>query len=168
MCVGTDEEFIRFARESQRRLLRYADLLCGDHGRAEDLVQDALIKTYLAWSRVQSGDPEAYARKTISHAHIDWWRRRPWRERPVAELPEVIGGDDSSTVITQRDAVQRALAALTRRERMMIALRYYYDMSEAEIAAETGCARGTVKSATARALAKLKKHADIRSEAVNS
>jgi len=165
-----DDDFTAFVRGAQSRLVRYADLLCGDRGRAEDLVQHGLIKTYLAWSRVKSGNPEAYARTVIGHAHIDWWRRRPWRETPTEVLPERLSShaDDYAADLSRREDIMRALALLTKRERTMVVLRHLYGMTEAEVARELGCAVGTVKSGTARGLAKLRTQSGLKSETAAS
>jgi RNA polymerase sigma-70 factor (sigma-E family) len=159
-----DDGFDAFVRAAQSRLVRYADLLCGDRGRAEDLVQHALVKTYLAWSRVAGGNPETYARTVISHANIDWWRRRRWRETPTEVVPDRATGADHATDYVRRDAVMRALGKLTRRERSMVVLRFLYGMTEPEVAAELGCAVGTVKSGTARGLAKLRTQPELQGE----
>lgn len=151
-----EAEFRAFVVGSQRRLLHVADLLTGDRGRAEDVVQHALAKVYLAWPRLRSGQPEAYARRCIVNAHTDWWRRRTWFERPVVDVDDRAGPGDHAVEFAQRDAVLRALAGLTTRERAVIVLRYYAQLSEAEIAAELGCAPGTVKSTAARALSRLR------------
>lgn len=156
---ASEADFAAFVRGSQQRLVRYADMLCGDRGRAEDLVQHALLKTFLAWRRVAAGNPEAYARTVVSHAYVDWWRRRTWRETPTDQIPEpraAIGQPDHADSLARRDTVLRALAQLTPRERAMVSLRHLYGLSEAEVARELGCAVGTVKSGTARALGKLR------------
>lgn len=168
-----DEDFTAFVRGAQRRLVRYADLLCGDRGRAEDLVQQAFMKTYLAWKRVGQGNPEAYARTIISHACIDWWRRKPWRETVTDALrdDEVAtswfrADSDLATEVAHRDLVMRVLAELRPRERAMVVLRYQYGLTDAEVGDELGCPAGTVKSTVSRALAKLRTHEDLRREAV--
>lgn len=160
-----DDEFAAFVRGAQRRLVRYADMLCGDRGRAEDLVQHALLKTYLAWRRVGAGNPEAYARTVVSHAYVDWWRRRTWRETPTGELPEQAAPHtDHADALARRDIVMRALSQLSPRERAMVSLRHLYGLSEAEVARELGCPIGTVKSGTARALAKLRADPLLRAD----
>ncbi len=158
-----DDEFTEFVGMVQHRLIRYADLISGDRGRAEDLVQGALVKVYLRWARLRDGNPEAYARTIITHAQTDWWRRRPWREVPSSITPRWSEGSqpdiapDVAASLTDRDAVMRALASLAPRERAVIVLRYYVDLAEADVARELGCPVGTVKSTTARALAKLRR-----------
>jgi RNA polymerase sigma factor (sigma-70 family) len=101
----------------------------------------------------------------ISHAYIDWWRRRTWRETPTDELPEPeTTYVDHADTLARRDVVMRALSQLTRRERAMVSLRHLYGLSEAEVARELGCPVGTVKSGTARALAKLRADPLLRAD----
>ena len=159
------EEFTDFVVGMQAKMVRLAELLTGDRDRAEDLAQDGFAKAFAAWRRIRDQDPAAYVRRCIINANIDWWRRRGWRERPHADLPDRPGGPDVAAALAARDLVLRALARLTVRERAVLALRFYFDLSEAQISAELGIAQGTVKSTLARALAKLRADADLRSEA---
>jgi RNA polymerase sigma-70 factor (sigma-E family) len=172
-----DDGFADFVRGSQARLVHLAELLTRDRGRAEDLAQHAYAKAFASWGRVRRGDPEAYVRRCVTNANIDWWRRRTWRERPSEILPEAATGASSGNVpnaannsgdpapaIANRDLVLRALARLTDRERTVVALRFYLDMPETQVAAELGLRPGTVKSTTARALAKLRQDADLRAD----
>jgi RNA polymerase sigma-70 factor (sigma-E family) len=152
-----EQAFNAFVAARSRHLLQTAFLLTGDRHRAEDLLQTALTRAYLRWDRIESEDPEGYVRRTLANAHIDWWRRKPWREEPSAELPDVAVRDEASSYAV-RDAVLQALAGLSRRQRAVVVLRYYEDLSEAEIAAVLGCSAGTVKSAASRAMAKLREH----------
>jgi len=163
---GEDDEFRSFVLESQQRLFHLADGLTGDRGRAEDLVQHGLLKTYLAWHRVRNGNPESFARAVIVNKNIDWWRRRPWREHPSASLPDVPDGAEGAAELARREIVLHALAQLTVRERTVIALKYFYDLPDASIASELKCAVGTVKSTAARALNKLKENPDLRKDEV--
>ncbi|MFL6115226.1 MAG: SigE family RNA polymerase sigma factor [Catenulispora sp.] len=160
-----DDGFAEFVRGSQTRMVHLAELLTRDRGRAEDLAQHAYAKAYASWPRVSRGDPEAYVRRCIVNANVDWWRRRTWHERPSEVLPEAAqrGGDPAASA-ADRDLVLRALSRLTDRERTVIALRFYLDMSEVQVASELGIRPGTVKSTTARALAKLRQDAELRSE----
>ena len=155
--ADSDESSFRaFVDDSQRSLLRVAELLTGgDRGRAEDLVQHALVKTYLAWSRVGGGRPEAYARAIIVNAHRDFWRRQIWREKSVASLPETGDGRHHADDAARRLTILNALRCLTTKERTVVVLRYYADLSEADAAQAMGVAIGTVKSTHARALARL-------------
>jgi RNA polymerase sigma-70 factor (sigma-E family) len=158
-----DREFDAFVAARSRHLLQAAYLLTGDPHRAEDLLQTALTRAYLMWDRISSDDPEGYVRRILANANIDWWRRRPWREEPRAVLPET-AEPDASAASDVRDAVLKALAGLSPRQRAVVVLRYYEDMSEAEIADVLGCSAGTVKSAAFRALAVLRRDAGLRNQ----
>ena len=160
-------EFSEFVARSQARMVRLAELLTGDRGRAEDLAQHGYVQAYAAWRRIRTGEPDAYVRRCIVNANTDWWRRRTWREQPFAMMPETPAGFDTAAAFADRDVVLRALARLTSRERMVIVLRYYLDLSEQEIAAQLKIAPGTVKSAASRALAKLRSDAALRAEVVS-
>lgn len=151
-----DDEFTDFVAAVSRRLLHAGDLLTGDRARAEDLVQHALARAYARWPSVRDGNPEAYVRRSMLNAYLDWWRRRRWRELPEAAAGAGPASEDPAVEVVRRDAVQRALACLTRRERAVVVLRYWFDLSEEQIAAELGIARGTVKSTNARALQRLR------------
>jgi RNA polymerase sigma-70 factor (sigma-E family) len=159
---SVDEEFTRFVEGTANRLLHAADLLTGDRARAEDLVQNALARTYSHWSSVRRGHPEAYVRRAVLNGYLDWWRRVRPRELPLPDGdPGAASGDHAADVV-RRDAVQRALAGLTRRERAVIVLRYWFDLSEAQIAEELHIAPGTVKSTASRALARLRESDQLR------
>jgi RNA polymerase sigma-70 factor (sigma-E family) len=158
-----EQAFNAFVSARSRHLLQTAYLLTGDPHRAEDLLQTALTRAYLRWDRIESEDPEGYVRRTLANAHIDWWRRKPWREEPSAELPDV-AGPDQAAAFDVRNAVLGALAGLSRRQRAVVVLRYYEDLSEAEIAAVLGCSPGTVKSAASRAMAKLRAHPGLAAQ----
>jgi RNA polymerase sigma-70 factor (sigma-E family) len=149
-------DFDSFVDAASLRLLKAALLLTGDHGRAEDLVQDALARAFLRWDRIVDEDPMAYVRRSMLNAYVDWWRRRPWREQPVEALPERITADDTGDRQAEADAVLRALDLLSRRERAVVVLRYYDDLSEAQIAHVLAMPAGTVKSTASRALGKLR------------
>ena len=160
-------DFADFVAGAQAKMVRLAELLTGDRGRAEDLAQDGFARAYAAWPRIRGGDPHAYVRRCIVNANTDWWRRRTWREQPRALVPDQPERTDMSAVHAARDVVLRALARLTARERAVIALRFYLDLTEYQIARELGIAPGTVKSTVARALAKLRADAELRAEAVS-
>jgi RNA polymerase sigma-70 factor (sigma-E family) len=157
-------EFTDFVMGQQGKMVRLAELLTGDRGRAEDLAQDGFAKAYSAWHRIRGGDPSAYVRRCIINANTDWWRRRTRYEQPSPQLPEGLIQVDMAAASAARDLVLRALAKLTSRERAVLALRFYLDLSEIQIAQELGISPGTVKSAAARALAKLRADAELRSE----
>jgi RNA polymerase sigma-70 factor (sigma-E family) len=160
------EEFSRFVASSQAKMVRLGELLSGDRGRAEDLAQHGFAQAYSAWRRVRGGDPDAYVRRCIINAHYDWWRRRSWYERPASDLPERPDLTDAFAAAVDREVVLRALSRLTLRERIVLVLRYYLDLSEQQIAAELKIAPGTVKSAAARGLAKLRADAELRAETI--
>jgi RNA polymerase sigma-70 factor (sigma-E family) len=153
---GRDREFSDFVAGSQRRLVHFAELLTGDHGRAEDLVQEALVKAYVAWPRIRAGGAEAYVRSCVVNGRTDWWRRKSSHERPTASPADSVVSTDAVCGVDDRVVVLGALAKLTERERAVIALRFYLGLSEAQTAADLGVAVGTVKSTTARAIAKLR------------
>lgn len=158
-------EFAGFVAASQARMVRLALLLTGDRSRAEDLAQDGYAKAYASWERIRGGDPGAYVRRCIVNANTDWWRRRTWREQPHALVPDQPGQRDMAGDMAAREVVLRALARLTRRERTVLALRFYLDLTEFQIAHELGIAPGTVKSTVARGLSKLRADAELRAEA---
>jgi len=146
------ESFSAWAAHSQGRLLRTAVLLTGDHQRAEDLVQEALVKIALRWGRLRDGYPGAYARRVLVRDNISWWRKH--RRELLVEPPE--GPPvDLSAAVDRRLLLDRALAALTPRQRAVIVLRFYDDLTEQATADVLGVAVGTVKSQTHLALRRL-------------
>ncbi|MBK8446686.1 MAG: SigE family RNA polymerase sigma factor [Micropruina sp.] len=148
-----DAEFTRFARDSAATLKRTAYLLTGDRDLAADLVQEALLRTYLAWRRVRSGEATAYARRVVVNLNIDRWRKRS----PVpAEVPEKADPHDPEGRVDDHDEVLRMLETLPPQQRRVIVLRYYNDLSEADTAACLGVSTGAVKSAASRGLATLR------------
>jgi len=158
MSAEGDEAFVAFVAGAQRELSKLAWLLTGDRHRAEDLVQDTVARTYAAWHRVRREDPMAYARRVLVNAKTDTWRRRR-REQLVAEVPEVarrFSSSDVASEVVRRHEVVAALRTLADRERAVVVLRYYADLSEADTAAALGISLGTVKSTASRALSKLR------------
>ena len=150
--------FDEFVATRSPALLRTAYLLTGDHGLAEDLLQTALAKCWFAWGRID-GPPEPYVRRALATTYATWWRRK-WRaERPTGVLPERPA--EPRHVLEDRDALWRALGALPRRQRAVVVLRYYEDLSEAETASALGISPGTVKSQAAKALATLRRDDDL-------
>ncbi len=144
-------DFDAFVAAASRRLLATAYLLTGDHGRAEDLLQTALAKTWLAWARVET--PEPYVRRAMVNTYASWWRRR-WRgERPTDDLPDQVYLEESSD---QHD-LWVALRRLPRGQRAVLVLRFYEDLTEVETAQVLGCSVGTVKSQSAKGIAKLRR-----------
>ena len=151
-----DEEFAAFVAARGDELLRTAWFLTGDAHRAEELTQQALVRTYAAWSRVRRGDPAAYARRILVNQRVDTWRRR---RREVLTDPERMpegSRPDEHRTANDRDQLTRALALLTPRQRRIVVLRHLMDLPEAEVAAELGVSVGTVKSTASRGLATLR------------
>jgi RNA polymerase sigma-70 factor (sigma-E family) len=127
--------------------------MTGDPHTAADLVQDALVRTGVRWSRLdRNGDPEAYVRRAIVNGRTSRWRKLH-RETLVDAIPDRVGVIEPST---HDEQLWRLLAGLPTRQRAVIVLRYYEDLSEDEIARTLGCAPGTVKSQASKALAKLR------------
>jgi RNA polymerase sigma-70 factor (sigma-E family) len=166
MNRADEEDFRAFVAGRSAALLWFAHVLTGDRTDAEDVVQTALARTAAGWHRVRRTDnPEGYVRRAIVTTHLNAVRRRPWRERPAAELPEPATGGATASAeqeLDERDAMWRTLAALPPRQRAVLVLRYYEDLSEADIAEVLGCSRGTVKSQAAKAMAHLRAIFDIQ------
>jgi RNA polymerase sigma-70 factor (sigma-E family) len=153
-------DFDSFVRERGPHLARFAFLLTGDKHLAEDLVQTALAKVAPRWGRIVAhGDPTPYVRRTLVTTAVGW-RRRRWRgETPVGPVPEPTGTDHAAPADAQtdtRERLRRALLELPSRQRATVVLRFYEDLAEAEVARMLGCSIGTVKSQTAKALARLR------------
>ena len=137
-------------------LFRTAYLVVGDHQLAEDLVQEALVKTYVAWPRIRDhSKATSYARKAVVTTAISWRRRRSFHERPQLALPEAPTADAVDGVGLQDD-LWHELASLPPRQRAAIVLRYYEDCTDAEIATVLNCTEGTVRSHLFRALRTLR------------
>ena len=149
--------FAEFAHARSAALHRAAYLMVGDEQLAQDLVQEALTKTYVAWPRLRDpGKAEAYTRKAITTTAITWFRRKGWdNERPAERLPEAAGRGHADDVV-DRTTVWGAIQALPPRQRAALVLRYYEDQTEAQTAEALGCAVGTVKSQVSAALAALR------------
>jgi RNA polymerase sigma-70 factor (sigma-E family) len=151
-----EDEFREFVAARSAALLRTAYLLAGDWATAEDLLQTALTKTYLAWKRL--GEIEAvepYARRVLVNTATSWWRRRWHGERPTEVLPEraIPDGHDARL---ERDALWRHVQTLPARQRAVLVLRFYEDLSEAQTAQLLGVSVGTIKSQCSRALSSLR------------
>ncbi|WP_214110705.1 SigE family RNA polymerase sigma factor [Acrocarpospora catenulata] len=149
--VEEDDDYARFARDRADALLRFGYVLTGNPHDAADLTQEALVRLRAAWPRVRrKSDPEAYARTTMARLHVNAWRLRrreqlTWNppDRPVFDSPE--DGD-----------LWASLATLPKKQRTVLVLRYYEDLSDAAIADIMGISRGTVRSQAARGLDKLR------------
>ena len=152
-----EDEFRAFVTERWSALLRTAYLLTGDRGRAEDLVQSALVRTHRHWSKIQrEGRSEAYVRKTMVNLNTDWWRRLGSREHAVESVPDASSAADAYAAFDLQDELWTALQKLPARMRAVLVLRYFEDLSEAETASILGCSLGTVKSQCSRGLGRLR------------
>jgi len=150
--------FDEFVATRSTRLLRTAYLLTHDRALAEDLVQTSLAKAWFAWGRVD-GQPDAYVRRIMVNTYSSWWRRRWNGEQATADLPEraaAAGHRPEDVRVDDRTDLWRALARLPKRQRAVVVLRFYEDLSEIETAEILQCSVGTVKSQASRALAKLR------------
>jgi RNA polymerase sigma-70 factor (sigma-E family) len=149
-----EASFDEFVAARSRALLRTAYLLTRDHALAEDLLQTALTKAWFAWRRIK-GNPEPYVRRILVNTYASWWRRKWNGEHPTDDLPEppgavvAVGADEPTDLWA-------AMARLPRRQRAVVVLRYFEDLTEAQTAEALGCSVGTVKSQTSKALAKLR------------
>ncbi|MDT3442749.1 SigE family RNA polymerase sigma factor [Pseudofrankia sp. BMG5.37] len=163
-----DEDFAGFVRRCGTRLTRFAYLLVGDVGQAEDLVQTALVKTWLRGTHVTADGREAYVRRVMVTTSVSWWRGARWRrERLPGPAAAGGGGDrpdlteradpvDAILLVDERDVLVAALRQLPPRQRAAVLLRHYLALTEAETAAVLRCSVGTVKSQTSRGLATLR------------
>ncbi|SEG33782.1 RNA polymerase sigma-70 factor, sigma-E family [Nonomuraea solani] len=148
-------DFERYVEQRSARLLRTAYLLCRDWATAEDLLQTALARAWLAWRRV-GANPDPYVYRILTNTHASWWRRR-WRgEVATGELPDSACPGDVAAEFGTRDALRAALAALPAKQRAVIVLRYFEDLPDEAIAGIVGCSVATVRSQASRALAKLR------------
>lgn len=137
------DTFAEFVRARSSRLLRTAYLLTHDWALAEDLLQTSLVKAWGAWRRIDD-DPEPYVRRILVNTYATWWRRR-WRvEQPTETLPESTV-DDQHSALDARDEIWRALGRLPRRQRAVLVLRYFEDLTEAQTADVLGVSVGTPK-----------------------
>ncbi|MFC7361262.1 SigE family RNA polymerase sigma factor [Nocardioides astragali] len=149
--MNHDGAFSDFVAARQGHLRRIAYALCGDWHKADDLLQTALTKLYVAWPRIRhEGSEEAYVRQIMVRANIDD-SRRPWRrERPSADLPDRPG--DQPTAVEERSALFDALQSLPEQQRKVVVLRHWLGLSVRETATELGINEGTVKSHSSRGL----------------
>lgn len=162
--VAVRPTFTSYVRERGPVLQRTARSLTADPRDAEDLLQTALLRTYLAWDRI--ADPRAldgYVRRTLLNTRTSHWRKRRIDEYACDELPEPdpVPAPDPAEQQAVRDALWRAVLQLPARQRAMVVLRYYEDLSEARTAEVLGVSIGTVKSAVSRALVKLRQDPEL-------
>ena len=162
MIAGAGEDYVAFVRARQGALLRAAYLVCGDHQIAEDLLQEALVKLASRWERIRDEAPEAYVRRILYRDAISRWRRT---RREVS----VDHQDPGGVLALRRDGAERrvhdwvsgadvrvALLKLPPRQRAVVVLRYFEDLTEADIADALGISRGTVKSQASDAMRTLR------------
>jgi RNA polymerase sigma-70 factor (sigma-E family) len=161
MNQALDEEFGTFMRDRWPAMVRFAYALTGNPWTAEDVAQAAFTKAYAAWPRVtRARNPAAYVKRIVINEHRDRTRERRLAERFTEISPD--RGADVVVQIADRSALTAALRALGPRQRAVVVLRYWLDLSEAEIAAAMSCSAGTVKSQASRALAALRKNTELR------
>ncbi|MFF4508266.1 SigE family RNA polymerase sigma factor [Streptomyces sp. NPDC001401] len=157
--------FASYVRARQPVLLRTARSLTANPSDAEDLLQTALTKTYVAWERIEDHRAlDGYVRRALLNTRTSQWRKRRVDEFMCEELPEpepVRGGDDPAEQQALHDAMWRAIMKLPARQRAMVVLRYYEDLSEVQTAEVLGVSVGTVKSAVSRALGKLREDPEL-------
>jgi RNA polymerase sigma-70 factor (sigma-E family) len=155
--IGTDgdEDFSAFAVSRWPGLVRLAFGLTGDRWTAEDLAQAALARAYVAWRRIdRADDPDAYLRRILVNASKRRFRRRRVTEQP-GDPPET-AVEGPAELVSERAALLAALRQLPPRQRAVVVLRYWEDLTDAQIAATLSCSPGTVRSQLSRALAKLR------------
>jgi RNA polymerase sigma-70 factor (sigma-E family) len=155
--VSEADGFREFVAARSAAMLQSAWLLTGHPVNAQDLLQTALAKTYIRWTRIEHQEAaEAYVRRVMVTTFISWNRRRWTAEHATDALPEPVAAHDPYAAAELRADVARALDTLPRRQRAVVVLRYFDDLTEAQVAEAMNCSIGTVKSQTARALAKLR------------
>jgi RNA polymerase sigma-70 factor (sigma-E family) len=157
------EEFVAVRGDA---LLRFALMLCGNRHRAEDLVQTVLARAYPRWRRIATmAAPEAYLKRMLVNEQLRWRARRASREVPTAapstgpegtDTASAHAARDAAGAYAERDAAWALLRTLPRRQRAVLVLRYYEDLSDADIAFVLGCRESTVRSQAARGLAALR------------
>lgn len=155
MKQSDEDRFTEFVRAHTASLFRSAYLMTGDFQRAEDVLQAALVRVYQHWSRVDAADrPVAYARKVVINEALSWWRRSSSRET-LLKLSDEPAWNGRVEDIAEHERVWQAVVSLPRRQRAVTVLRYYEDMTEAQIAETLGMAPGTVKSHSHAAVRRL-------------
>lgn len=158
MSIDERLDFEDFVRGRSTALLRTAYLLTGDRRDAEDLLQTVLERTSRRWSSI-SQSPDAYVRRAMVNTVTSWWRRNKTAEVPLFD-DQIASKADPIGAVAVRDALVRGLLALPVRQRAVLVLRYFDDLSEAETAVALQCSVGTVKSQASRGLARLRELVD--------
>lgn len=155
--------FDEYVTARSPHLLRLAYLLTRDWQAAEDLVQTALVKVWSAWDRLDTGSPDGYVRRAIVTTHLSWRRRRWIGEIATGDLEDHAGSQhttDQMSVVDERDRLWRRLGELPPRQRTVLVLRYFEDLSDEQIAGVLGIGVGGVRSQASRALARLREAVD--------
>ena len=161
MHAELDAEFRKFMHARWPVMVRLAYALTGDQGHAEDVAQTAFARAYASWPRVsRAGNPEAYVRRIVVNENLNRFRKHRVAERLTGTLPES-SIPDATRTSDDRSALIAALQQLGPRQRAVVVLRYWLDLSETEVATALGCSVGTVKSQASRALASLRQSADL-------
>lgn len=158
--VTRGEDFDDFVRGSATRLLRTAVLLTGDRSAGEDLLQDVFERVYIRWRRIHTA-PEAYARRALVNAAVNRWRSHLRRPEVGLTASHDRPTPDGADTLATRAGMMTVLQALPPRQRAVIVLRYYEDLTEAQTAEVLGCSVGTVKSQSHRALTKLRERLEL-------
>jgi RNA polymerase sigma-70 factor (sigma-E family) len=153
-----EDAYVEFVTASQQRLRRSAYLMTGDWQAATDAVQEALVRVYVAWPRLQrSGGLPTYARRALVSAVVDAHRRSSTRKKYEDRVPIEAERADHADHFVERTVILGALAGLPGRQRACVVLRYFDDLSVADTAEALGCSEGTVKSQTSKALDNLRR-----------
>jgi len=156
----SSDEFADFAAAAWPRLVRIAHMLTGDFHEAEDLVQTTLAKVYARWRRIPRDEVHAYVRRALINNNRSRIRKRRVAHLLMPFLPETVhrvqAGHAEAT--ERRAALIQALASLPDRQRTVMVLRYFEDLSDQEIATALNCSLGTVKTHARRGLAALRSH----------
>jgi len=153
--MDREAELREFVSARGAALSRAAYLLTGDHQAAEDLVQDTYVVLVRRWQKAGTLDPDAYVRRILYSRFVDTWRRRRLRELPTASPRETATGDETSAA-ADRLTLRGALDRLAPKQRAVLVLRFYEDLTEAQAAAALGVSVSTVKSQTRVALQRLR------------
>jgi RNA polymerase sigma-70 factor (sigma-E family) len=158
MKRSDEDRFTDFVRAHSASLFRTAYLMTGDYQRAEDVLQSSLVRVYQRWPRIDAmANPVGYAHRVVTSQAVSWWRRRSSHEAPLQTSDEPAWNGRVEDV-AEHERVWQAVLSLPRRQRAVTVLRYYEDLTEAQIADTLGMAPGTVKShshAASRRLAEL-------------
>ena len=167
MRQTSEADYSEFATTAWPRLYRTAVMIVGDRQLAEDLVQSALVKTYLAWPRLREADKaHAFTRRVMVNLSHDWFRKHSWTHEKTVDVTahDTESSDDHSSGLVDRVALADVLASLPMGQRSVVALRFLDDLSVQETADLLNVTAGTVKSQTSAALAALRSHAHLSPE----